>query len=668
MIRVALRGLAGRKLRAVLTAFAIVLGVAMTSGTLVLTDAIDSAFKNIFTEQYAGTDAVISGKQAVSFEGEGSEKPSIPASLLPEVRQQPSVAAATGLVVDATAAKILDKEDKVVDTGGAPAFGFGVDFSQTRFNPLKLKSGRWPSSENEVAIDAGTADEVGYKAGDMVKVASLGPVESFRLTGIASYGDQESLGAATFAVFTLPTAQRLFDREDQFDAIWIAATPGVAPEQLVADLEPLLPANAEALTSTEQTREDLKTVEFTKYIRYFLLSFAGIALFVGAFVIFNTLSITVAQRIREFATLRTIGASRRQVLTTVTLEALIIGFLASVVGLIGGLFLARGVNALFKAVNADLPATALNLTTSIVIYSLLLGTLVTLVAGIFPAVRATRVPPIAAVREGATLPASRISKYTPYIALVVVAIAVALLAYGMFGSGMTVVVRLGSLAIGCLLLFVGVALISPRLVPWISAGVRPIAKWLMLGIGYLIYPTRLGAWLVRTGAVPAGALVPVAARALRRRCPPSARDRPRTALALRVRAPVAQPGADVPRHRRRDRDGDPPRRLARHAARAARSEARPSERQAGSLVRPGNGQARGRELPSSSGSDRRDGCRADDRPGARHVHLGPRERHEGVEPRRDRETGQGAVPRDVDGRLHPVSDGHRTMPLRRRPK
>ena len=499
MIRVALRGLAGRKLRAVLTAFAIVLGVAMTSGTLVLTDAIDKAFKNIFTEQYQGTDAVISGKQAIRFEGEGSERPSIPASLLPEVRQQPSVAAATGLVVDATAAKILDKEDKVVDTGGAPAFGFGVDFSQARFNPLKLKSGRWPSSESEVAIDAGTADEVGYKVGDMVKVASLGPVRSFRLTGIASYGDQESLGAATFAVFTIPTAQMLFDRKNEFDAIWVAADAGIAPEKLVADLEPLLPANAEALTSTEQTREDLKTVEFTKYIRYFLLSFAGIALFVGAFVIFNTLSITVAQRIREFATLRTIGASRRQVLTAVTLEALIIGFLASVVGLIGGLLLARGVNALFKAVNADLPATALNLTTSIVVYSLLLGTLVTLVAGIFPAVRATRVPPIAAVREGATLPASRISKYTPYIALVVVAIAVALLAYGMFGQGMSILVRLGSLAIGCLSLFVGVALISPRLVPWIAAGVRPIAKWLMLAVGYLVYPTRFGAWLVRRG-------------------------------------------------------------------------------------------------------------------------------------------------------------------------
>jgi putative ABC transport system permease protein len=499
VIRVALRGLAGRKLRAVLTAFAIVLGVAMTSGTLVLTNAIDGAFKNIFTEQYQGTDAVISGKQAIQFEGEGSEKPSVPASVLDDVRKQPSVAAATGLVVEASAAKILDKKGKVVDTGGAPAFGFGVDFSQTRFNPLKLKSGRWPTSNKEVAIDSATADSEGFKAGDTVQIASLGPVESLKLTGIATYGNQESLGTATFAVFTIPEAQRLFDREDQYDAIWIAAKPGVSPETLVDDLQPLLPPNAEALTSKEQTREDLKSVSFTKYIRYFLLSFAGVALFVGAFVIFNTLSITVAQRIREFATLRTIGASRRQVLGSVALEALIIGVLASIVGLIGGLLLARGVNALFKATNSDLPATSLNLTLSIVIYSLLLGTIVTLLAGLFPAVRATRVPPIAAVREGATLPPSRFAKYTLYIALVVVAIAVALLGYGMFGHGMTVIVRLGSLAIGCLLLFVGVALLSPRLVPWIAAGVRPIAKWLMLGIGYLVYPTRLGAWIVRRG-------------------------------------------------------------------------------------------------------------------------------------------------------------------------
>ena len=497
MIRVALRGLAGRKLRAALTAFAIVLGVAMVSGTLVLTDAIDKAFKNIFTEQYVGTDAIISGKSAVSSQ-DSIEKPSVPASLLEQVRKHRDVAAATGLVADTTAAKILDKKGKVVSTGGAPAFGFGVDFSQARFNPLRLKSGAWPTKGGEVAIDAATAKNEHFNVGDTVKVASLGPVESFRLTGIATYGKQESLGSATFAVFTLPTAQRLFDRKGKFDAIWIAAKPGVSPKRLVADLKPILPSNAEALSSKQQTKEDLKGVSFTKFIRYLLLSFAGIALFVGAFVIFNTMSITVAQRIREFATLRTIGASRRQLLTTVTLEALVIGLFASVAGILGGLLLARGVNALFKAVNNDLPVTALNLSSSIVIYSLILGTGVTLLAGLFPAIRATKVPPIAAVREGATLPASRFAKYTIYIALAVVAIAISLLGYGMFGKNIAVSLRLGSLAVGCLALFVGVAMVSPRLVPWLAAIVRPIAKWLMLGVGYLVYPTRLGAWLVRT--------------------------------------------------------------------------------------------------------------------------------------------------------------------------
>jgi ABC-type antimicrobial peptide transport system permease subunit len=498
VIKVALRGLAGRKLRAALTAFAIVLGVAMVSGTLVLTDAIDKAFKNIFTEQYAGTDAVISGKQAVSFQGDNGQKPSVPASLLDQIRKHPDVAAATGLVADQSAAKILDNKGKVISTGGAPAFGFGVDFSQARFNPLRLQSGNWPASGREVAIDASTADKQHFKVGDNVRVASLGPVQSFRLSGIATYGKQKSLGSATFTVFTVPTAQRLFDRKNQFDAIWIAAKSGVSPQRLVADLKPILPPNVEALSSKQQTKEDLKSVSFTKFIRYLLLSFAGIALFVGAFVIFNTMSITVAQRVREFATLRTIGASRRQLLTTVTLEAFIIGALASVAGLLGGLLLARGVNALFKAVNNDLPVTALNLTTSTVIYSLLLGTTVTLLAGLFPAIRATRVPPIAAVREGATLPPSRFAKYTAYIALVVVALAVALLTYGMFGKNIAILIRLLSLAIGCLALFIGVALLSPKLVPWLAAIVRPIAKWLMVGVGYLVYPTRLGAWLVRS--------------------------------------------------------------------------------------------------------------------------------------------------------------------------
>ena len=218
----------------------------------------------------------------------------------------------------------------------------------------------------------------------------------------------------------------------------------------------------------------------------------------GAFVIFNTLSITVAQRIREFATLRTIGASRRQLLASVALEALVIGVLASLLGLIGGLLLARGVNALFKALQQrpahDFPQPQRqdrhrSRCTS--------ASIVTLVAGIFPAMRATKVPPIAAVREGATLPPSRFAKYTPIIALVIVALSVALLAYGLFGHGMSTIVRLLSLAVGCLFLFIGVALVSPRLVPKLAGGLRPVAKWVMFVGALFVYPIRIGTWLVR---------------------------------------------------------------------------------------------------------------------------------------------------------------------------
>jgi ABC-type antimicrobial peptide transport system permease subunit len=498
VIRVALRGLAGRKLRAFLTGLAIVLGVAMVSGTFVLTDAIDNAFKNIFSESYAGTDAVVSGKSAdINFNGDTSQSPSVPESILAQVRKLPDVEAAAGSVADQTSAKILNSKGKVISTNGAPSFGFGVDFSEPRFNPLRLTSGKWPSSSDEVVIDRATAEDQHFKLGRTVRVTSLGPVRSFNLVGIAQYGDVKSLGSATFAVFTIPTAQKLFERQGKLDAISVAAKPGTSQEALANEIRSALPTTVTVRTATAQAKEDLKQVSFTKIIRYFLLSFGAIALFVGAFVIFNTLSITVAQRIREFATLRTIGASRRQLLTSVTLEALVIGVLASILGLICGLFLARGINALFKAINSDLPTTALNLNLKTILISLGIGIFVTLVAGIFPALRATKVPPIAAVREGATLPPGRFARFTPYIALAIVAASVALLAYGLFGHGMTVAVRLLSLAVGCLLLFIGVAMVSPRLVPKLAGGLRPVAKWVMFVGALFVYPIRVGTWLVR---------------------------------------------------------------------------------------------------------------------------------------------------------------------------
>ena len=467
MIRVALRGLAGRKFRTVLTAIAIVLGVAMMSGAYVLTDTIDKAFSAIFVESYAATDAVVSGKEAgISFEGEQSPPAPIAQDVLEQVRGVDGVELAVGSVTDSQT-RLLKPDGETIETGGAPSFAYGLDTAPEydRFNPLNLVEGRWPSGSEEVAIDEGVAEDEGFAVGDRIGVAALGPAREFEIVGIARYGDVSSFGGATFAIFDIPTAQTLVDKEGQLDAVQAAAQDGVAPEELVGRLKEDLGKSVTVRSGAEQADEDSGEVAtFTSIIRYFLLTFAGIALFVGAFVIFNTLSITVAQRTREFATLRTIGASRRQVLGSVIVEALVIGLLASVIGLFCGLGLAVGLNELFAALNLDLPQTETVFATRTIVVSLLVGTLITLFAGLSPALRATRVPPIAAVREGAKLPRSALSRFSPYIAVATIVLAVLALSYGLLAGDVATGDRFILLGIGVLALFIGVALLSSRLV------------------------------------------------------------------------------------------------------------------------------------------------------------------------------------------------------------
>ena len=467
MIGVALRGLAGRKFRTVLTAVAIVLGVAMMSGAYVLTDTIDKAFNAIFVESYAGTDAVVTGKGAdISFEGEQSQPPPIPEDVLEQVRAVDGVEVATGSVSDFQT-KLLKPDGEAIDTGGAPSFAFGLETASEydRFNPLNLVEGSWPSGAEEVAIDEGVADDENLAIGDRIGVAALGPAQEYEIVGIARYGDVSSLGGATFAIFDIPTAQALLDKAGELDSVQVAAQDGVAPADLVASIREELGTSVAVRSGAEQASEDSDDVAtFTSIIRYFLLSFAGIALFVGAFVIFNTLSITVVQRTREFATLRTVGASRRQVLGSVILEALVIGLLASIIGLFAGLGLAVGLNELFVALNLDLPQTETVFATRTIVVSLLVGTGITLVAGLSPALRATRVPPIAAVREGAKLPRSALSRFAPYIAIGTIVVAVLALSYAMLAPDVATGDRFILLGVGVLALFIGVALLSSRLV------------------------------------------------------------------------------------------------------------------------------------------------------------------------------------------------------------
>ena len=471
MIRVALRGLAGRKFRASLTALAVVLGVAMVSGTFVLTDTIDKAFDAIFSESYANTDAAISGKAPdISFEGSTAEAPSVPVSVLDDVRELDSVEAATGSV-----ARRDGDEDPQAGRKGDQHPGCAVLRVRHRPRAVAVQPARAGRTEpgrrapDEVVIDATTADEQGYGVGDSVKIATLKPVQDFRVSGVAQYGSVSSLGTATFAVFTIPTAQRLLEREGSFDAISVAAADGVTPEQLVEDIKPILPATAQVRTGVEEAEEASSEVaEFTSFIRYFLLAFGAVALFVGAFVIFNTMSITVAQRTRELATLRTIGASRKQIRRAVLLEALVIGLIASIVGFFLGVGLAYGLDALFGALDLDLPTADMVIAPRTVILAFVIGIVVTVLAAFVPSLRATRVSPILAVREGAELPRGRFARFTPYIALLVLVVALLLLARGAFTDELGIGSRLLSIAFGVLLLFVGVAMISSKLV-------RPIA-------------------------------------------------------------------------------------------------------------------------------------------------------------------------------------------------
>jgi putative ABC transport system permease protein len=465
MTSLTLRGLFARKARAVLTGLAVLLGVAMISGTYVFTDTINSTFEKVFETANEGVDVVVSGRSEFDTEN-GPVTQEIPDSLVDRVKDVPGVQTAAGNVEDF--ASIFKANGDQVKTGGAPPLLFSRP--PERFDPLEYVEGEPPASPQEVAINKGTADDEGLKIGDRVSLVGRTGRKDFRISGLATFGDVESLGGATVAVVTLPVAQDLADQRGKVDSIQVAADSGVTPQELVTRLERAMPDTVEVKTGEQEATDESDSIKSSlSFLNILLLVFAGIAVFVGAFIIFNTFSITVAQRTREFALLRTMGASRRQVLRSVMLEALIVGLTASILGLLLGIATAQGINALFKAFGADLPQEGLVLKPRTVIVALLVGTGVTMLASLAPARRATRVPPLAAMREEAATPQPPTLRRTilSWALLIIGAVAVLL---GLFG-GVPASQALGLLGIGAILVFIAVALLSPRLVPPIAAAV-----------------------------------------------------------------------------------------------------------------------------------------------------------------------------------------------------
>ncbi len=467
MTRYAIRSLLSHKLRTVLTAIAIVLGTAMMAGTFVITDQIRNAFSDIFGTSFAGTDVYLSQRPAFGS-GTGQEQVGpLPASLIARVRQIPGVAKADGQIQGS--GSLVVNGTYVKSTGGAP--NLVVSTLPKPFNQNTLTAGHYPEGHGQVALISQLATDHHLHVGQHVGLTTLQGVQPVTIVGIFRFGNVASIGGATVVATTFADAQQWYDRVGKTSTISVDADPGISPQELRQRLAAALPHSVKVQTGTQAAKQQTDQVSnsINSFFTPALLAFAGAAVLVGAFVIFNTFSITVAQRMREFAMLRTLGAMRRQVLRSVLGEALAVGVTASVIGLIAGVGFAKLLGALFRAVGFGLPLAAIkvHLWPGVVV-PMAVGILVTLAASYAPARRATRVPPIAALREGAELPRTWFSPLVPYIAGLLLVAGVVAVLLGVTGSGPTFV-RLLTIAAGAILSFVGLAMVSRYLV-------RPMAR------------------------------------------------------------------------------------------------------------------------------------------------------------------------------------------------
>jgi putative ABC transport system permease protein len=460
MTRVVLRGLLARRLRLTLTAFAVALGVTLVAGTYVFTDTINASFDRIFTKAYAKTDVVVSpGDEVTNQDG---EKPPMPASVLAKVEATDGIANAEGGIFD-FGSTVLTTKGKKIGMGGIVA----SRRDNARYELFDLASGRLPDVANEVAIDRSTADNEHLKIGGQVLIAAQVPKQAYRIVGIIRIQGVDSLGGSPVTMLTLPEAQRITGKIGRLDEVDATVKKGADAAAVKQELKSELGPNVHVRTGTEEAASQSKDIrDNLGFLKTALLAFAGISLFVGAFIIFNTFSITVAQRAREFGLLRTLGASRAQVMRSVLGEGLFLGFFGALIGLGLGVALAAGLKALFKAVGFDVPSNGTVIQSRTVIVSIVVGVVVTIVSTLAPALRATRVSPVAALREGFVSTSKR-SRFAFPASIVMLLGGVTLMALGLFGTGSSNR-DLTLVGVGAGLMFLGTALLSPRLVPPIA--------------------------------------------------------------------------------------------------------------------------------------------------------------------------------------------------------
>lgn len=458
-----LRGMLVQKLRLVLTTLSIALGVAFMAGTFVLTDTMHAAFDQLFTKVSSGTDAAVRTQSSFAqTAGVGTSHAPIPAAVIETIRTVEGVRAVEGEV--SGYAMLTDNDGRAVMTnGGAPTMGYSLPRDEQLRGDVRLLSGHAPAGPHQVAIDATSATDHDIAIGSSIKVLFRGPTREFTVVGTVGYGDETDLGGTTSAYFDVTTAQALLGTPGGYDAIDVSAVAGVSQDELADRLNEVLPRGTEAVTGATVAHENASAInDSLGFFSVLLMIFAGIALFVGSFIIWNTFTMTITQRSREIALLRAIGATRRQVLRGLVTEALVIGLGASAVGIGLGVLVAKGLNALMTAVGFSLPSTSLQIQPRTIWVSLLVGTLITVVSSLVPARRATKVLPIEALRES-TPGAERPSVKRSVVGLVLAALGVAAILAEIYGDASMSVFGAGLVAT-----LVGVLTVLPL-------AVRPLA-------------------------------------------------------------------------------------------------------------------------------------------------------------------------------------------------
>ncbi len=488
MLKVAIRGVLARKFRLALTGLAVLLGETFVTTTYVLTDTLDASFKRVFSQSLSGVDVVV---QRLDPDGD-DDTLRFADTVVDEVRARDEVGAARGFIQGY--AQFVGKDGQPVDKGG---FSAGITFvGGNDRGPLRLvddggRRSRAPSASDEVAMDVDTARDRGFRVGDRVDVLSAGPRETFTLVGLFTLGEEGAdTGPLAFAAFTLPTSQRIAAAPGLVDAIYVNGGPGVARADLQAALRDELGDEFRVSTAAEVAQDNNEDVsEFLDLLTGLLLGFAALGLVVGAFIIFNTFTILVAQRTRELGLLRAMGAGRRQIIGSVVVEATVVGAVASVGGLLLGTVVARLLLSLVSSLGFEVPSGDLVLVQRTVVYAIAVGLFVTVGASLWPAFRAARIPPVAAMAD---LPEARTATFRQRTftgaAFLVVGAPVLLIGIARAQASDDAIGELNIVGLGALLLFFGIVVL-------LATFARPLASF--FGV-----PVRAAAGV--TGAIAQG--------------------------------------------------------------------------------------------------------------------------------------------------------------------